>query len=243
MRSLILIALCASLCACAARAPSFPGPVATLGRPERPGLPMSESIDSFGGMALIARSSVPVPAQGPTAEAHSNGGDTQLVDAARFFLRHNPKGFRADCSGFICAIYDRAGAPLSGTTRSLWAMAKNLGVTHTRKVPEPGDLAFFDNTYDRDKDGRWDDELTHIAVVLEVEDDGTIVLAHNGTSRGRTTMRMNLKHPDDRVDSEGRVLNDYLRARSKRDPKKAVHLSGQLWRGFATVPTSMVTSP
>src|SRR5690606_3802041 len=106
---------------------------------------------------------------------------------------------------------------------------------HRRKLPRIGDLAFFDNTYDRDGDGRWDDELTHVAVVVEVEADGTIRMAHDGTSRGRTELRMNLKHPDVRLDASGRVLNDYLRVRTDKDPRSARYLAGELWRGFATV--------
>jgi hypothetical protein len=180
---------------------------------------------------------VPVPDDTPASPPPTKRrrGNAQVVDAARFYLRHSPKGFRNDCSGFISAVYDRAGAPLTGNTRSMWAMAKSTGSNHTRKLPSPGDLAFFDNTYDRDKDGRWDDELTHIGVVLEVHDDGTVLIAHSGTSKGRTTLRLNLKHPGVHQDEDGKVLNDYLRARGKRDPKKAVHLAGQLWRAWASL--------
>ena len=41
-------------------------------------------------------------------------------------------------------------------------------MVHHRKVPRPGDLAFFDDTYDANHDGRTNDPLTHVAVVLSV---------------------------------------------------------------------------
>ncbi|HMV66227.1 MAG TPA: CHAP domain-containing protein, partial [Myxococcota bacterium] len=100
----------------------------------------------------------------------------------------------------------------------------------------PGDLAFFDDTYDRDGDGRTNDPLTHVGVVLSVDAAGTIVVAHGGTSRGRTTLRMNLLHPHDAADAHGDTINDPLRARRSGDPAGTRYLAAELWRGFATVP-------
>jgi len=152
-----------------------------------------------------------------------------IVKAANHYLDHRPKGFRDDCSGFVCASVTRAGLPLQGNTRSLWDWAQERGITHRRKVGKPGDLVFFDNTYDRNKNSRWDDPLSHIAIVVEVESDGTMLLAHGGTSKGRTTMKMNL-HDADSTD-----LNSYLRWKKSGDKKSYKYLSGQLWRGFASI--------
>jgi hypothetical protein len=92
-----------------------------------------------------------------------------------------------------------------------------------------------DQTYDRNHNGKLDDDLTHIAVVLTVEPDGTVVMGHGGTSEGRTTLRMNLLHPDVRSDEAGRVLNDLLRREKSSDPKGTRYLASELWRGFATL--------
>jgi len=157
-----------------------------------------------------------------------------LVDAARYYLNHDTRGFRDDCSGFIEAVYARAGTPVHGSTAALWEQARARGATHRDRLPRPGDLAFFDNTYDRNGNGRRDDPLTHVAIVLEVDDDGTILLAHGGTSRGRTTLHMNLRDPNVQTSDRGDVMNDYLRRRDLDAPASTPRLAGQLWRGFAT---------
>jgi len=109
------------------------------------------------------------------------------------------------------------------------------GAVHRRKRPTPGDLVFFDDTVDRNRDGRWNDALTHIAVVISVDPDGTMVMAHAGTSQGRATIRMNLTRPHDHTDASGHTLNGFLRARRANDPPRARYLTAELWRGFATV--------
>lgn len=159
-----------------------------------------------------------------------------MADAARYYLAHAPKGFRNDCSGFVNAVSHRAGMGLSGNTRSMWAWAEQRGYTYRRRHPAPGDLVFFDNTYDRNRDGRLNDALTHIGVVIAVQRDGTLTIAHNGTSGGRTTLRMNLNHPSVRHNAGGQVLNDPLRAKRASDPPRTPYLTGELWRGFARLP-------
>ncbi len=182
----------------------------------------------------------------PLAEAEppkaSRFGES-VAEAARHWLEHRPRGFRDDCSGFVMASLDRAGLALTGNTASFWELAREHGAVHHRKEPRVGDLAFFDNTYDRNGNGRLDDDLSHIAVVLEVQRDGTVLLAHAGTSRGRTTLTMNLRHPDVRHADDGTVLNDYLRAKRSSDPKGARYLAGELWRGFATLDPDAVAAP
>jgi len=220
----------------------MPGPPGVVGRnaPDRPALPApTQELPE----AAIAQVEPPAEVREGRKKrvTRKNLLGEAAADAARYHLAHRPRGFRADCSGYVCAVYTRVGVPLSGNTRSLWELARARGATHKRKEPRLGDLAFFDNTHDRNHNGRLDDDLTHIAVVIDVEMDGTIVLAHDGTSRGRTTMRMNLWDPDIHVDKTGAELNSYLRAPGK--PKRADRLSGQLWRGFATVDHQWLDDP
>lgn len=209
------LALFVGLTGCAAH---YPGPLGPVGRLPEP------------------REAHEAPAAQPDPEAVAEvPSDDRVLRAAQYFLKHKPIGFRDDCSGYVCAVYNRAGYPLEGNTALLWERARAAGAVHHRKVPSPGDLAFFDDTYDRDRDGRVNDELTHVALVLEVGADGTILLAHGGTGQGRTTMVMNLRRPDVRRDEAGAEINDYLRVRRDSDPAGAKYLSGELWRGFATV--------
>jgi hypothetical protein len=185
----------------------------------------------------VVRAPVPASERTPPERTPRRTPDlgAEIAEAAAYYLSHRPKGFRDDCSGFVSAALARVGLDRSGSTASLWEAAQQEGLTHHRKDPSPGDVAFFDDTYDRDHDGKWNDPLSHVAVVLEVARDGAILLAHGGTSQGRTTLHMNLRRPHDRTDPDtGEVVNDYLRRKTTHDPPGAKYLSAELWRGFAT---------
>lgn len=203
---------------CAPKVPRIPGPLDHLGRPP----------------VIVARVD-PRPVEPAPARAVPDDFASRVTDAAEHYLDHAPKGFRDDCSGYVMAVFARAGLPIDGNTASLYDWAREQGYVHHRHYPRPGDLAFFDDTYDRNDNGRLDDDLSHIAVVLDVEPDGTIVLAQAGTSRGRTTMRMNLEEPDVHEDDAGNVLNDWLRVKRDSDPGRTEYLSGELWKAFATL--------
>lgn len=213
--ALAIVVFCS---ACASRAPRFPGPLAAVGSP---------------GTVVQGPQELSLPDVDEAPAARVSRRDsrvgTAIAKAADHYLSHRPRGFRDDCSGFVCAAVDRAGLPIEGNTRSLWEWASNRGITHHKKVAKLGDLVFFDNTYDRNKNGRWDDALSHIAIVIDIDGEGTMTLAHGGTSKGRTTMTMNLFRANDAQ------VNSYLRAKKSTDKKSARYLSGQLWRGFATL--------
>lgn len=137
--------------------------------------------------------------------------------------------YRYDCSGMVCAAHEKAGLPLSGNTRSMYHRAKDQGVFHKRKRPDVGDVAFFDNTWDRNKNGRRDDDLTHIAVVEKVERDGTITMIHLGNS-GITRLVMNLKHSSHKLSAQGKPWNSVLRR-----GKSGKRLTGELFSGFGSL--------
>jgi hypothetical protein len=133
-------------------------------------------------------------------------------------------------------VIQRAGdVTLRGGTRWLWARAESAHATHQRALPHVGDLAFFDQTYDSNGNGRFDDELTHVAIVIDVDEHGTITLAHGGTGVGRTTLVMNLKDPHAELDASGARINENLRRPRRGDPASARYLASELWRGFATL--------
>lgn len=227
---------CLLLVACSPHALTVPGPLASLGRE-----PVVQEVIAEELPARQAPESprTDSPAQQDSLDAtHPRSAETALgravADAAAHYLRHKPPG-RNDCSGFVCDVYARAGVPLAGSTRSLWELARSNGAVHHRKVPAIGDLVFFDNTYDKDRDGKRNDDLTHVAVVMEVLGDGTVIMAHAGTSQGRAELRMNLQQPTEHEDAAGSILNDYLRARRSSDPEDAPRLAGELFRAFATV--------
>jgi len=152
--------------------------------------------------------------------------------------------FHRDCSGFVLAVlaqsgYDTsrllAGSRGTGATAALYRHLQHLGRVHRRRVPVVGDLVFFDNTYDRNGDGRANDPLTHVGVVEHVDSDGTVTFIHR-VRRGQLRYRLNLFHPHLRRDRRsGKALNHPLRLGTPRHGKYS-GLTGELFHAFATLP-------
>ncbi len=100
-------------------------------------------------------------------------------------LKIGKKHFRADCSGTVRAIYTRARVGLGGILKSnaendvkaIYRYVQKYGKIH-RSAPAPGELVFFHNTYDRSRNGRMNDALTHIGIVERVE-GGTVHFIHH----------------------------------------------------------------
>ncbi len=150
-----------------------------------------------------------------------------FIGAKRLVVRGEKQ--RYDCSGFVCAAHKQAGHPLRGNTRSLQELAKAEDVFHKRKRPTLGDVVFFHNTYDRNRNGKRDDLWSHIAIVETVDADGTITMVHKG-GKGVTRITMNLKRPHLRKDGDGKRLNSYL-----TNHKHGAKLAGELWSGFGSL--------
>lgn len=207
--------------------------------PTRPGgqvaapTPTPETVVPTGRVARpFIRPRKPPQPKAPVATTLSN----RIARAAKHYLSSRPPAsFRNDCSGFVCAVLDRAGVPAAGNTASLWDQARGIQAVHHRKRPLDGDLVFFDDTWDRNGNGRLDDPLTHIGVVTTVDADGTAHVAHVSSSKGRTTLFLNLQRVHDHKDDNGKVLNSFLRAKTSKDGPGVRYLAGELVKGFATV--------
>ncbi len=191
-------------------------------------------------MPSPAAESEPEPsAPAETAEeAPPTQRGTLVAQSARALLGEEQlvvgdKSYRYDCSGLVMAAHARAGIPLLGSTRSMFALAGSSGALHYEKQPFAGDVVFFDNTYDRNRNGQRDDPLSHVAVVQSVDEDGTIQMVHK-SNRGVLLFSMNLHRPGQHKDSAGKVLNDFLRSGSSSRTTDGPVLAGQLWRAFAS---------
>ncbi len=147
--------------------------------------------------------------------------------------------FNKDCSGFVRGVLTHVGVDVvepgdegaSGTEIFYRAIERRGGI-HTDDLPEPGDLVFFSNTYDRNGNGELDDEFSHVGLVESVTDVGTIHFLHYIGGAVRIG-RMNLLRPDDDADSNsGTILNDFLRRRRLEDDPDVRYLASELWVGF-----------
>ena len=142
-----------------------------------------------------------------------------------------------DCAGVAHAIFLEHGIDLYRTDRHdvkangvrlIYNHVRQYGTLHRGPEVRPGDLVFFDNTWDLNGDGKANDPLTHIGIVEEVEPDGTVIFISRVAS-AIERYRMNLDQPHIHQTPDGRVLNDYIRQKRPTDPTRTARLTGELF--------------
>lgn len=157
-------------------------------------------------------------------------------------IESNGRRIAYDCAGVTRAVFLRHGIDLYGSSdsdpeangvRLIYAHIQQQGTLHQRPVAHPGDLVFFDNTWDYNGDGKVNDPLTHVGIVERQEPDGTVVFISR-VAGAVERYRMNLRLPHVHKTAEGRVLNDYIRRNGVGDPIDAGHLTGELFAIFGT---------
>ncbi|HEX7767268.1 MAG TPA: CHAP domain-containing protein [Nitrospira sp.] len=165
---------------------------------------------------------------------------TKLLGART--IESNGRRVAYDCAGVTRAIYLEHGIDLynSGTTdrqangvRLIYNHLRQHGRLHQGPVVHPGDLVFFDNTWDFNGDGRLNDPLTHVGVVEQIEGDGTVVFISR-VAEAVERYRMNLALPHVHKTTDGRILNDYIRRKRPTDPEEMGHLAGELFTFYGT---------
>lgn len=173
----------------------------------------------------------------PSADELTTVLDTarSLVGATR--LRVGGRAFRSDCSGFVRAAFSSIDVDLfalapenpgANGVALIRAFVERRGALHAGPLPAPGDIVFFDDTWDRNGNGRLDDDLTHVGLVDEVRPDGTFLVLHH-TRKGIVRAPMSLLHPHDRE------RNAALRVRTRDEAPGTPHLMGELFGGFGFV--------
>lgn len=164
---------------------------------------------------------------------------TKLV-GARTILRHGRR-IAYDCAGVTRAIYLDHGIdlysgvndPKANGVRLIHTHIKQHGRFHRGPVVHPGDLVFFDNTWDYNGDGQVNDPLTHVGVVERQESNGTIVFISR-VAGAVERYRMNIGLPNVHKTAEGRVINDYIRRKDVGDPADTAYLTGELFAVFGS---------
>jgi peptidoglycan DL-endopeptidase CwlO len=203
------------------------------------------------GYAPFARAAAPrAPPSALAAQPNSDafptvpaGARETAVQLAQSLVGKNAivlggKKYRDDCTGLVDGIYAQLGVNLLGGgepgdngVTAIWRYASTHGRLFEGGRPVKGDLVFFRETYDLNRDGRVNDGLTHIGLVEKVGDDGTVRVIHR-VARGVVRYKMNLQFRDSAVDAAGGLVNDYLRvAGSQQKPQ----LTAQLFAGYATL--------
>jgi hypothetical protein len=157
-------------------------------------------------------------------------------------IKSNGQRIAYDCAGVTRAVFLRHGIDLYGSSESdpeangvrlIYSHIQQQGAFHEGPVAAPGDLVFFDNTWDYNGDGQVNDPLTHIGIVERQDQDGTLVFISR-VAGAVERYRMNLSQPHVHKTAEGRVLNDYIRRKGVGDPANADRLTGELFAIFGT---------
>jgi len=151
--------------------------------------------------------------------------------------------FNLDCTGTVLAIYYYAGIDLArdfnkfsgnGVTR-LYKSLEAENLLYETRFPVAGDIIFWDNTYDRNEDGRFNDSLTHVAMVMSTSPEGSIEYVHLNYRRGIIIEHMNLLQPQlhqKREKGQIRIVNSPMRMKQPGTAHAKKWLSGQLFNIF-----------
>ena len=218
-----------------AEAPSRPEPRTAVAKRETPAsrsAPRASRSESKKRVQPVSHSVAPRDARELVlTTARALVGQSQVKVGGRTYP--------SDCTGLVEAVYTQAGVSLRGTVKpgdngvtALYRYALNHGRVYNGGRPVPGDLVFFRETYDQNRDGRRNDGLTHVGIVDDVDKDGTVTVIHR-VKRGVVRYRMNLSKPSVGKDPDsGKILNDTLRAPGQG---RSFALTGQLFAAYATV--------
>jgi hypothetical protein len=151
--------------------------------------------------------------------------------------------FDWDCTGVVRAIYwyagidlarDFAAFPGNGVAR-LFGSLERAGLLYDTRRPIAGDIVFWDDTYDANGDGRWNDPLTHVGMVMKTDQDGIISYVHQNVRRGIVVESMSLSEPSTyQKNVLGRMIliNSPMRMAEQGVPHPDKWLAGQLYRSF-----------
>lgn len=148
-----------------------------------------------------------------------------------------------DCAGVTRAIFLEHGIdlyrgtfnnPKENGVRLIHNHVRQHGTLHRESSVNPGDLVFFDNTWDFNGDGKLNDPLTHVGVIERLEPDGTVIFISR-VANAIERYRMNLDQPHVHKTAQGLVLNDYIRRKHPTDPENAARLSGELFAFYGNL--------
>lgn len=161
------------------------------------------------------------PATSALAEVRQQIVDGGLSLVGKEKLVVNGKSYSFDCTGVVLASYAFAEIDLafrfnrySGNgVRRIFYTLHDEDLLYRVDYPIPGDIIFWDNTYDANRNGKVDDEFTHVGLVIAVADDGLISYLHHHYRQGAIVEYMNLLEPDKDFDNAGRRINSALRMR------------------------------
>jgi cell wall-associated NlpC family hydrolase len=145
------------------------------------------------------------------------------------------KSFRNDCSGTIRAIFAKAGLRLGGIiknrqendVKAIYRYIQRYGKI-SKDHPGIGDLVFFHNTYDRSRNGRMNDALTHVGIVEKIDGSTIHFIHHLGQAIIRSSMNLSMPHETYHPRTKKRINHVLRRAQGAY----RAYTSAELFAGF-----------
>ncbi|MDC7224531.1 MAG: NlpC/P60 family protein [Spirochaetales bacterium] len=175
-----------------------------------------------------------------TVDPASPYGERQekLVEAAywmegRSSLNVGGRSFGLDCTGIVLAAYWYAGIDLAkdfnrytgNGVKRLYAYLEEEELLYSTDLPAPGDLVFWDNTWDANGNGAADDYYTHVGMIVSLDrETGSGTYLHYNYSKGIVLENINLR------DRDNPAMNSPMRMRSLPRVDGYRYLSSQLVR-------------
>ena len=179
-----------------------------------------------------------------------------MLEVARGLVSHrrvkvgNGPVVRMDCSGFVRAVFRSIGLDVFATGSPEVKQRHGNGVglllwfneshgdfwpregppEHYAVTPRPGDIVYFHDTYDRNRNHRYDDRFTHVGLVESVSEDGAVTFLHAAGHVVRRE-RMNLRRPH-LAREDGVVVNHAVRYHTRWERPGDPRLASELFAGF-----------
>ena len=134
---------------------------------------------------------------------------------------------------YVAAVYRLNDVSLTDEQASsipaLYRKCRANHAVYTEGPPAAGDLVFFHNTVDANRDGRNNDWYTHVGLVESTRNGVVSVLSYRQGSV--QSFRMSLEHAA-KQRHDGRVVNARIRPEQSDDPPYTQYLAGQLFAGY-----------
>lgn len=208
----------------------------------------ADKIEPHESSALSQSSATATMVDPPTSFQTALPSRSAIVESASRLvgartITSQGKRIAYDCAGITRAIFLEHGIDLyrgasndaeGNGVRFIYNHVRLHGTLHRGSNVSPGDLVFFDNTWDFNGDGKVNDPLTHVGVVERLEPNGTVIFISR-VANAVERYRMNLDQPHVHKTTQGHVLNDYMRRKLATDPDHAARLTGELFSSYGNL--------
>ncbi len=186
----------------------------------------------------------------PNRQTELSSDRKQIKEYAESFINKKiPKSqkWNNSLSGFVKMVYlyfdidltntnpKNPNGSWKNTTELIYSFVRENGELFKIGPPKAGDFIFFDNTWDKNKNNKFDDMLTTVGLVTGTDEEGTVYFLYKvgNTIRIRN---MNLKHPNkSNIKNKNiiKILNSKIRKLSKKDRENNIPaLASQLFNTY-----------